>query len=175
MRSGQAVQAGPFAPRAVFRPRQRRDQFGFGAKSIFVVPIEQRSNIGQQRDVLTIRTKGHSGGARGFVISESKIVGDCDQAAPIVRGSTAEAGGHLRITIEIATFAHDDADRETVLRNFVSGQYSNALRVVAFNTTEGWSRDVSEDISGELIERAFDGDDNLPEDTKRLSSARESG
>ena len=68
-----------------------------------------------------------------------------------------------------------EADRETVLRNFVSGQYSNALRVVAFNTTEGWSRDVSEDISGELIERAFDGDDNLPEDTKRLSSARESG
>jgi hypothetical protein len=28
--------------------------------------------------VLPIRTKGHSGGARGFVKSESKIVGDCD-------------------------------------------------------------------------------------------------
>ena len=61
-----------------------------------------------------------------------------------------------------------EADRETVLRNFVTGQYSNALRVVAFNTTEGWSCDVSEDIAGELIERAFDGDDNLPEDTKRF-------
>jgi len=36
-----------------------------------------------------------------------------------------------------------EADRETVIRNFVSGQYSNALRVVAFNTAEGWSRDVS--------------------------------
>ena len=82
VRAGRAVQAGPFAPRAVFKPRQRRDQFGFGAKSIFVVPIERRSNIGQQRDVLIlvlpIRTKNHSGGARGFVISESKIVGDCD-------------------------------------------------------------------------------------------------
>jgi hypothetical protein len=82
VRAGRAVQAGPFAPRAVFKPRQRRDQFGFGAKSIFVVPIERRSNIGQQGDVLIlvlpIRTKGHSGGARGFVISESKIVGDCD-------------------------------------------------------------------------------------------------
>jgi hypothetical protein len=70
------------AERAVFKPRQRRDQFGFGAKPIFVVPIEHRSNIGQQRAVLIlvlpIRTKGHSGGARGFVISESKIVGDCD-------------------------------------------------------------------------------------------------
>ena len=46
------------------------------------VPIEHRSNIDQQRGVLIlvlpIRTKGHSGGARGFVISESKIVGDCN-------------------------------------------------------------------------------------------------
>jgi len=35
-----------------------------------------------------------------------------------------------------------EADRETTIRNFISGQYSNALRVVAFNTAEGWSRDV---------------------------------
>jgi hypothetical protein len=33
--------------------------------------------------------------------------------------------------------------------------------VVAFNTAEGWSRDVSEDIAGEVLERAFDADDNL--------------
>jgi hypothetical protein len=50
----------------------------------------------------------------------------------------------------------------------VTGQYSNALRVVAFNTAEGWSRDVSEDIAAELLERAFDRDDNLAEDTKRF-------
>jgi hypothetical protein len=61
-----------------------------------------------------------------------------------------------------------EADRETVLRNFLSGQYSNALRVVAFNTAEGWSRNVSEDIAGEVLERAFDADDNLSEDTKRF-------
>jgi hypothetical protein len=61
-----------------------------------------------------------------------------------------------------------EADRETVLRNFLSGQYSNALRVIAFNTTEGWSRDVSEEIAGELLERAFDADNNLGEDTKRF-------
>jgi hypothetical protein len=40
-----------------------------------------------------------------------------------------------------------EADRNTIIRNFISGQYSNALRVVAFNTAEGWSRDVSEDIA----------------------------
>ncbi len=60
------------------------------------------------------------------------------------------------------------ADRETIIRNFLSGQYSNALRVVAFNTAEGWSRDVSEDIAGEVLERAFDADDNRGEDAKRF-------
>jgi hypothetical protein len=51
-----------------------------------------------------------------------------------------------------------EADREAIIRNFISGQYSNALRVVAFNTAEGWSRDVSEDIANEVLERAFDAD-----------------
>jgi xanthine dehydrogenase YagS FAD-binding subunit len=37
--------------------------------------------------------------------------------------------------------AADEADRETIIRNLLSGQYSEALRVVAFNTAEGWSRD----------------------------------
>jgi hypothetical protein len=53
-------------------------------------------------------------------------------------------------------------------RNFLSGQYSNALRVIAFNTAEGWSRDVSEDIAGEVLERAVNAEDNLGEDTKRF-------
>jgi hypothetical protein len=61
-----------------------------------------------------------------------------------------------------------EADRETIIRNFLSGQYANALRVIAFNTAEGWSRDVSEDIAGEVLKRAFDADDNLLEGTKRF-------
>jgi hypothetical protein len=64
--------------------------------------------------------------------------------------------------------AADEADRETVIRNFIGGQYSNAIRVIAFNTAEGWSRDVSEDIAGEVIDRAFDADDTLSEATKRF-------
>jgi hypothetical protein len=66
-----------------------------------------------------------------------------------------------------------EADRETIIRNFLTGQYGDALRVVAFNTAEGWSRDVSEDIAGEVLERAFDADDNLSEDTKRHRPARD--
>jgi hypothetical protein len=61
-----------------------------------------------------------------------------------------------------------EADRETIIRNFLTGQYSNALRVIAFNIAEGWSRDVSEDIAGGVLERAFDTDGNLGEDTKRF-------
>jgi hypothetical protein len=61
-----------------------------------------------------------------------------------------------------------EADRETTIRSFLSDQYSNALRVIAFNTAEGWSRDVSEEIAAELLQRAFDADDNLGEDTKRF-------
>jgi hypothetical protein len=46
--------------------------------------------------------------------------------------------------------------------------YSNALLVVAFNTAEGWSGDVSEEIAGEVADRARVADDALSEDTKRL-------
>jgi hypothetical protein len=42
-------------------------------------------------------------------------------------------------------------DLETVVTD---GQYSNPVRVVAFNIAEGWSRDVSEDIAHELRRRA---------------------
>jgi hypothetical protein len=64
--------------------------------------------------------------------------------------------------------ASDEADRETVIRNFIGRQYSNALRVIAFNTAEGWSRDVSEDIAGEVLDRAYDADETLTDGTKRF-------
>jgi hypothetical protein len=60
------------------------------------------------------------------------------------------------------------ADREAIIRNFLTGQYRDALRVVAFNTAEGWSSDVSEDIALEILQRAFDADDTLGDDTKRF-------
>jgi hypothetical protein len=47
----------------------------------------------------------------------------------------------------------DDTDRETVIRDLLDGQYSDPVRVVCFNTAEGWSRDVSEDIANALRER----------------------
>ena len=65
-----------------------------------------------------------------------------------------------------------EADRETIVRNFISGQYRNAVRVVAFNTAEGWSRDVSENIANAVLDQAYDADDTLSEDTKRFIDRR---
>jgi hypothetical protein len=47
----------------------------------------------------------------------------------------------------------DDADLETVITDLLAGQYANPIRVVAFNTFEGWSQDVSENIAQELRRR----------------------
>jgi hypothetical protein len=41
------------------------------------------------------------------------------------------------------------ADRETLIRHLLEGQYSDPVRIVAFNTAEGCSRDVTEDIARE--------------------------
>jgi hypothetical protein len=60
------------------------------------------------------------------------------------------------------------ADLESTIQNFLTGQYDNALRVIAFNTAEGWSRDVSEDIAQEPLQRAADAGDDLGEATQRF-------
>jgi hypothetical protein len=46
-----------------------------------------------------------------------------------------------------------EADEWTIVSNIISGEYSNPVRVVAFNIAEGWSRDVTEDIAQAVIER----------------------
>jgi len=43
-----------------------------------------------------------------------------------------------------------DTDRATLIRHLLEGQYSSPVRIVAFNTAEGWSRDVTEDIANDL-------------------------
>ena len=44
-------------------------------------------------------------------------------------------------------------DLETTIQDLLSGQYQNPIRVIAFNTAEGWSQDVSEDIAREVRRR----------------------
>jgi hypothetical protein len=42
------------------------------------------------------------------------------------------------------------ADLQTVVADLLFGQYRHPLRVVAFNTAEGWMRDISADSGGQL-------------------------
>jgi hypothetical protein len=48
----------------------------------------------------------------------------------------------------------DAADRSTVIRRLLEGQYNDPVRIAAFNTSQGWSRDVSGEIAREIKERA---------------------
>jgi hypothetical protein len=45
------------------------------------------------------------------------------------------------------------ANRATLVRNLLDGQYESPARIIAFNTAEGWSRDVTVDIADELRRR----------------------
>ena len=44
----------------------------------------------------------------------------------------------------------EKADLETIVGDLLSGQYNNPVRIVAFNTLEHWSEDVSADIAAEI-------------------------
>ena len=53
----------------------------------------------------------------------------------------------------------EGANRATMVRNMLEGQYENPVRVVAFNTAEGWSRDVTVEIADELRRRFIEYDE----------------
>jgi hypothetical protein len=56
--------------------------------------------------------------------------------------------GHLGRAWRETDEARDS--RSTLVRNLLEGQYENPVRIVAFNTAEGWSRDATADIADEL-------------------------
>lgn len=66
----------------------------------------------------------------------------------------------------------DKADLETVVRNLLAGEYRKPVRVVAFNTGEFWSRDASEDIAWEVINRAVATATRLPEATHHFVASQ---
>jgi hypothetical protein len=56
----------------------------------------------------------------------------------------------------------EQADLETVITDLMSGQYSDPVRVVAFNTAEHWADDVSQDVALEIQRRVDLAGDALP-------------
>ena len=57
----------------------------------------------------------------------------------------------------------EDTDLESVIIDLLEGQYINPVRVVGFNVSQGWVRDVSEDVVRELRQRCADQDRRLPD------------
>ena len=53
-----------------------------------------------------------------------------------------------------------EADRDTIVRNMIDGQYDHPLRVIALNPAEGWSRDASEEIAKAVVTTA-EADDRV--------------
>ena len=48
--------------------------------------------------------------------------------------------------------------RETLIRDLMNAEWGHPARIVAFNTAEGWSRDVTMDIADELRRRFVEYD-----------------
>ena len=46
-----------------------------------------------------------------------------------------------------------EANLETTISDLMSGQYDDPVRVLAFNTSEHWSEDASEDVAREIMRR----------------------
>jgi hypothetical protein len=83
----------------------------------------------------------------------SKIREEEDRDVYLVLDSFGARGLAWRETVTA------DTARATLVRDLLDGQYEDPVRIVAFNTTEGWSRDVTEEIADELEEYCADLDE----------------
>jgi hypothetical protein len=77
--------------------------------------------------------------------------------------SIVPAGDDINVYIVVDDFGRngrayretdvESADLEATITGLLSGEYSNPIRVVAFNTAERRSEDVSEDVAHEIRRR----------------------
>ena len=77
--------------------------------------------------------------------------------------SIVPAGEHQSVYLVVDDFGDlgrcwretdvEATDLETVITDMLDGQYNSPVRVIGFNTAEGWSRDVSSDVAAELRRR----------------------
>jgi hypothetical protein len=85
-----------------------------------------------------------------------------DQSVYLVFDDFGHHGRCWRETDEGAT------DLETVITDLLDDQYKCPVRVVGFNTAEGWSRDVSADVAVELCRRYYLQSRELPESIREF-------
>lgn len=89
-----------------------------------------------------------------------------DETVYVVVDNCRHAGGETRF---------ERADLDTVVNEFMAGIFIDPIRVVAFNTLEHWSRDLSCDVATEVQARCDSEGMPIPDhvqdflDTHRLA------
>ena len=83
-----------------------------------------------------------------------------DQTVYLVVDRSGASGGMCHET-EV-----ERTDLEAIVGDFISGRFNDPVRVVAFNTLEHWSKDVSADVAVEIQTRCDIEREPLPEHLK---------
>jgi len=84
---------------------------------------------------------------RGPSWTPSIVPDDNDQTVYLVAADVGKTGRAW------AQAGYERTDLEAIIQDLLTGQYSNPIRIVAFNTAERWSEDVSVEIAQELRRR----------------------
>jgi hypothetical protein len=74
------------------------------------------------------------------------IVPKTEYATYLLLDEVGEYGNLWRETAE------DEANEDTIVQWIIEGQTNHPVKVVAFNTEEGWSRDVTHQIATKLLD-----------------------
>ncbi len=94
--------------------------------------------------------------------SASSLVPNIDAAVHVVLDDFGTAGRAYRETDE------SNASFASVVSDLLTGQFSDPVRVIAFNAAEGWSRDVSEDVAREIVKQATERSLSLSAGARRF-------
>jgi hypothetical protein len=70
-----------------------------------------------------------------------------DQTVYLVMDRFHAGAGAMRET------ERERTDLETIIDDLMSGQFNDPVRVIAFNTLEHWTKDVSADVAAEIQSR----------------------
>jgi hypothetical protein len=87
--------------------------------------------------------------------STPSLVPNSDFAVYIVLDDFGKAGLIYREA------ASEDTTLAAVINDIITGQYSDPYQIVAFNTAEGWSRDVTEDVARDILDKSIREDIEL--------------
>ena len=93
------------------------------------------------------------------------LVPHFDVTVHIVLDDFGKAGRVYRETAE------EETTLGSVVDDLLTGQFNNPVRVVAFNTSEGWSRDVSEDVAREVVRRVAESGRPLAASSRQFVEA----